>query len=123
MLGSSTTDNYHTTFTTIEIGGTILQDVRIANKLSDYLSRGLKMDGPTTIWLNKKKYIIGVQLPDGARYAAKPGGFVFMAVLATLLIPFFGAGLIIWLFILLGYPEYRRQQQFIKGHPNTVVLT
>lgn len=52
-------------YDSIEIGDTVLQKVRTARSLSDYVSDGLGHD--TTLYMNGK-FLVGVKLPNGKVY-------------------------------------------------------
>lgn len=70
MLGSGSTiktqvGKSFVHYNSIEIGDTILQKVRTAQSLSDYIERGL--GEPVTLFLNGK-LLIGVRLANGKTY-------------------------------------------------------
>lgn len=70
MLGSGTTiktqvGKSFVHYNSIEIGDTILQKVRTAESLSDYIGRGLGEE--VTLFLNGKM-LIGIRLADGKTY-------------------------------------------------------
>ena len=96
MLGSGTTINNSlgksfVKFNTIEIGGQVLQNIRTARALEDFVSRGLGSE--VTLYL-RGKFLIGVKLADGKVYYWKRGYtvVVFCVVGGLLLGAMLGAG-------------------------------
>lgn len=79
---------------TVEIGDRILQKVRTARSLGDFISRGLGKE--VTLYLNGP-LIIGVKLPDGKVYYWERSKTV--AVFCLLLLPVWGFGLLLAIFL------------------------
>jgi hypothetical protein len=79
-------------YTSIEIGNEVLQKVRTAQALGDYIARGLNGAEPITLYL-VGKLIIAVKLGDGKVYYWKRG--YALPIICLLTLPIWGLGLII----------------------------
>jgi hypothetical protein len=98
LLGNATIANKVTTYSVIEIGGQIVQKVRVPTSLDNFLTRALNQDGTSKLFL-RGKLLVGVQTPEKKIYCYKANAFagLFLCIVGVPLIPFLGIGLIfIW---------------------------
>lgn len=75
-------------YSSVEIGNEVLQKMRTAQALGDYISRGLNNSGPITLYI-AGKLIIAVKLSDGKIYYWKRG--ITTVVFAVIAGPVFGS--------------------------------
>lgn len=97
MLGSGKTGHNQAGksfvhYSSIEIGDQVLQKVRTAQALGDYVARGLQEPGETTLYLNGK-LIIAAKLSNGKVYYWKRS--YALPIFCLLTLPVFGIGLVI----------------------------
>ena len=67
VLGDAVSNGAMTTYSIIEIGGAVLQKIKVPSGLNNFLPRALNQNGKTTLYVNGK-VLIGVKLPDGKLY-------------------------------------------------------
>ncbi|MFT7724003.1 MAG: hypothetical protein QM788_14440 [Roseateles sp.] len=69
LLGNATINskNGRHTYTTIEIGENLLQNIIVERSLDNFLERALNLGGKVKLYL-LDKYLVGVELPDGKLY-------------------------------------------------------
>lgn len=80
MLGNATIRsgavNSFTTYSIVEIGGVILKNVVVNNKLDNFIERALKGAEPVRLSLMKPSVvhtaIAAIEFADGKRYVSKP---------------------------------------------------
>lgn len=94
------------TYSTVEIGDEVLNEVAITNSLDNYLDGALRLPGDTTLHVAGAGWgrlfgigyrILAIELPDGKRYYTRMSlvpALLFIAV-GICLIPVIGVGLLI----------------------------
>lgn len=94
------------TYSTIEIGEDVLNEVAITNSLDNYLDGALRLPGDTTLHVAGAGWgrlfgighrILAIELPDGKRYYTRMSMVpaAMFIVLGIVLIPVLGVGLLI----------------------------
>lgn len=107
-VGSSTSNQSETIFSIVEIGNQVLSKVLCRTTLANYLYTALEHDGPTKLYIYSvggTKYIVGIELSDGKKYAVKPTkiSLIMLLVLGLLTI-----GIYIWIiFFILAFFELK----------------
>lgn len=67
MLGDASASKSMTNYSVIEIGGQVLQKIKVPGGLNNFLSKSLRQDGDTTLYLNGK-VLLGIKTPEGKLY-------------------------------------------------------
>src|SRR5438128_7128260 len=97
LLGNSSWTEKVKTYSVIEIGDHLLQNVRVPVSLDNFLERALRESGTTRLFMSRS-LLLGVGLPDGKLYCYKslpvPLSVLLMGV-GLLLTPLFGMGLLL----------------------------
>ena len=81
LLGNSIKSNStQREYSVIEIGGQVLQDIKISTKLDNFLSRALTWDGECVLYLvNGMGLIFAIKTPDGKMYTDPEDGIFWPA--------------------------------------------
>lgn len=67
MLGESVSSRAITKYSLIEIGGHVLQKIKVPDGINNFLPRALNQTGNTTLYLSGSM-LLGIKLPDGKIY-------------------------------------------------------
>ena len=110
-IGNTVIDRGAHNYALIEIGGVIVEKVWASPALDGFLRRGLTDQGDVTVWILSGKSIVAVELSDRKRYLQllSLAGPVGMVIASIVLLPVFGAGLLLGpiYFAGSGYQEYK----------------
>lgn len=126
-LGASSSDGQDTKYSVVEIGDTLLNNVRISTSLDNFLRKGLNRDEITIYATGRSNGVIGAVRLDGKTYVAAPFMNRFILVLGIALgiitIPLFlaGIGLIIKTLVVWSNEKWRREY-IASNDPNCVVV-
>lgn len=97
MLGKSSNEKKHSTYSIIEIGDNILKNIVVSDELDNFLSRSLNSKGESTLYLNYKA-LVGIKSPDGKLYCQNIGMYKII-LLSVFCAAFIAVGFSTWGFL------------------------
>lgn len=121
QLGNSILNSTETTYSIVEIDNQVLTKVICKNSLANFLESALHQEGITKLYIHsiwKTKYIVGVDLPDGKKYAVKPPILLNLIMLIIFGLIFIGiyVGLIFFILAFFECKNYLSTLSAIKAN-------